>query len=93
MSESEEGRGVAVVVGQECREDGAACAGASGASDTNVAAMTGDDVVGDPKAKAVAYVLLGGEEEVEDPGEEFLRDAGPCVGHTDNGPRTLAIVP
>ena len=88
-----DGGGVAVVVGQERSEDSAACSGAGVASDPYVAAVTGDDAVGDPQAEAIAHVLLGGEEGVEDLGQGFERDTGAGVDETDDGPGMLAVAP
>jgi hypothetical protein len=45
---SEDGGSIAVMVGQKCCEDGAAGASASGAFNSNTAAVTSDDIVSDP---------------------------------------------
>ena len=78
---------------QKRGEDGAAGAGAGVASGADGAAVPGDDVVCDPEAEAVAELLLGGEEGVEDFGERFLRDAGAVVDETDGGAGALAVAP
>jgi len=89
----EDGGGVVVVVRQECGEDGAAGVRVSCALDPDAAAMARDDALRYPKAEAIADVLLGGEEGVEDFGYGFLRDARACVDDADGGSRALAIAP
>lgn len=63
------------------------------ASDVDVAAVAGDDVVGDPEAESVADVLFGGEEGIEDFGERLFGDAGAVIDEADGGAGALAVAP
>src|SRR4051794_7634844 len=85
--------GVSFVVRQKCAEDGAAGAGLGVASSPDAAAVPGDDVARDPEAESVAFVLLGGEEGIEDFGNRVLRDAGSVVEEGDGRTGTLAVAP
>lgn len=81
------------MVRQKGGEDAAARIRAVVASDPDAATVPGDDIVCDPEAQTVAYILFGGEERVEDFGQRFPRDAGAVVHQRDGGAGVLPVAP
>ena len=81
------------MVRQKRGDDGSAGTGVVIASNPDAAAVSGDDVVGDPEAESVADVLLGREEGIEDFRERLIGDAGAVIDEADGGAGALTVAP